>query len=1550
MAAQEGTEGHYEQGGESAKGDSRRKDVHKKTRRDLEHLESNDPLTSADLPDFLAGLREMQGSVELWRSLNRETYEKLSKDVDIFEWALFTFEKNPDLQMAIVSHAPYMLDRLAARRPAVLFKFRDRFSDHPKFQEALKHAAPLLPRAEKLRAEVENCIGKDGLKRFAERLPLFSLYDIELLTVLNELLKLNDSVKWYGFVGAIEYVEKELKDDRLRPEFMKIVRAAGYNWMTVCTYFEDFREEFYDDHLRPHILEVIKIGDWAYVDNILHTVFRRGAYGTQYVRQAFRDDRLRPALLELLRLQGGEYSHNLHRVLPVIWEEFSDDTLRSNLMQLARAGREKLLDGRPEQTLGALHNLAENSEVRVDFRNPALRPHLIRLIERSHYSFLHEGRYDKIRPLLLNPSTREDFMRFAELMTASRKIRHEQSGGEWLDVHDYNFLAGAPFGDHKLQPIFMRMIELNKDYPHMACIIFPNIKEDMQDPQLSENVLRMYQQAGRFASILFAKNRYGSVYQDIRETLKQKGYEAVRTYFEDCLKLAHDAGDVAVGLFDEEFPFLKDTVKQKGYLAVSAYWHDCVRFARAIGRWWHQYVSRTSYAGVKNIRKEFDDPKLRPDIIRIAEATRGKGLPIIYEWFPKEFKNKKKRERLVRLAQAAGESAKDFFEHVYTTLPEENIKKPEEIEAAAARFQIVMKEFTDWRNDKSRRLGIFRFDLFFEKAVVLKRILKVPLFDLMAAMFHFVMGTDAATLPDLVNKLYAVPNRDLRSLHLAVEALEIISPDGGKGFVAALDINAICKPWQTTTVEEKVIVGRFFAMRAGVKPETLVTALALTKQDVDQFLAAQQVQPQQQKLSNYFYIVEGYDLLNDPDAIARVLKDIDFTKIMREKLGPEIFGLLEKLKVPPEIWERVIREMPLDLSRIQTVEATRKKLVETIPEQANQIIEMKAREYVEAPITPQNLLEKVDFARTWENPGVSGMRSGLDDRFVFDIYVWAARQMKSALKQFCLQNECGGIEKWGLFDEKGLKEIARAQKVFVHLERERAKEAVVVVSPRPQPVLSPEQPVSESPEDLKEKSLVALRELIMSEGTPDVSGIILDARMLEERLALYVGFKAEGLQEQMSFIREQVVSYINRTKDVFDQEVTFKGQKRKLKDILPELDIQILGSAANAGAYAKKVFKRDIGYSLRRAREMAAAKFYKEGVRTVERGLAFESGFDGGGENYKGGAVLLRESDVHPCAALYTVRDDDGDVLGVVLRFDPKKGAKFDFLVQVGATTMGNKRNLREALKNHYKENLVFDTVGAMVQGAGMPISMIFENGQPKNKKTTLEGQRDGLVVFNQRGKMVLMNKTEIHYWQLSRVVDMRGFERYLKEQIKRIEAEFLKELPLDGQIDLKALAVSNPDRVREYRRLLQVHGYFNYWKTGGALNYASEGSYIPQDLFWMIARYGKLSGFIESLYVEDGKSMVAQEGSGAHKRLLLEFTDGTFGIYDTRVSVNDSDVATEISKLAVDGVRVKYAVNLDTGMADDTKLYDIKGNSYQIGYTSDPVGTNRIGVYYEAP
>ena len=91
---------------------------------------------------------------------------------------------------------------------------------------------------------------------------------------------------------------------------------------------------------------------------------------------------------------------------------------------------------------------------------------------------------------------------------------------------------------------------------------------------------------------------------------------------------------------------------------------------------------------------------------------------------------------------------------------------------------------------------------------------------------------------------------------------------------------------------------------------------------------------------------------------------------------------------------------------------------------------------------------------------------------------------------------------------------------------------------------------------------------------------------------------------------------------------------------------------------------------------------------------------------------------------------------------------------------------------------------------------------------------------------------------------------------------------------------------------------------------------------------------------------MVKERGSAAHKRLLMEFSDGTFGLYDSRVAMQDDEVSEKITQIKINGVKVVKAVNLDTGYADNTRIYDKNSNSYQAGMTGNPDVSNRIGIY----
>lgn len=296
---------------------------------------------------------------------------------------------------------------------------------------------------------------------------------------------------------------------------------------------------------------------------------------------------------------------------------------------------------------------------------------------------------------------------------------------------------------------------------------------------------------------------------------------------------------------------------------------------------------------------------------------------------------------------------------------------------------------------------------------------------------------------------------------------------------------------------------------------------------------------------------------------------------------------------------------------------------------------------------------------------------------------------------------------------------------------------------------------------------------------------------------------------RLRLIREQIVSYVNRYgEDALEQEVIWRGEEMELEEVLPELEIRPEESADTFTAKVAKLPGRildDPGYAARRGWDYIWGAEELEGGATVREGLYFEEGFSGGGEHYEGGTVVLRRDKVHPSASLFTIEREE-ECEAIVVRFDPAKGARFVFEVQVGATTRGSGQNLAALLKRRYGNRLMMDTVGSMVHGRGMPISMIFEDGEPQNKKTTREGRRDGLVMFNQRGRMEMIKKSQITYTAMARLVNMAAFERGMRRQIEEMEERLYSLLPegadeLSDEV-LRRLKGQNPDLVRDYSEL----------------------------------------------------------------------------------------------------------------------------------------------------
>lgn len=897
--------------------------------------------------------------------------------------------------------------------------------------------------------------------------------------------------------------------------------------------------------------------------------------------------------------------------------------------------------------------------------------------------------------------------------------------------------------------------------------------------------------------------------------------------------------------------------------------------------------------------------------------------------------NEQDRGRLVEIAEWAGPKHDVFFKVVYPRM---------------RALGWTLQDEAPWRDlaekfkREGERLDWRLSDTFCEEVFKLVDIFHKPFGELLAYFGEFYEGS-GDRLAHLVNAHYATASPDLAPLKNVATTLYGFGDDALLRFGQGMDWNVILAHYrQKGDVEAKVLVVRGLSGHFESEKTRIVDALGLTKQEVDAFLEGEFARPDQ-RTAYLYYGFEGYGLVGTDEEKKELLKRFDFDKLMaQDQIGLEVFGFLEAMQAPFETWDRAIAAFKVDLSDLDAVEKTRQKLLGVTREKANQVIEAKAQEYIEEPITPQNIDAKVAFAKNWSNPKIE-VGYGLDERFVLDVYRVPGERMRAKLREHYASNLMKGFEALGIFNEAEIEEINKSQAALREVARARATRAA---TPSAAPVENPDRVAR----------VATMREWVLNHSkVAEVNGMIQNSVQLEERLVLYAAYQQQGLENRLPLIREQVVSYVNRHPEALTESVTWKGKRMALETVLPECGIALVSSADNAGSRGAKLMDPNVpfDYKTHKVKEKIDynSRQAKEGLfglqpATVQGGLHFESGFTGGGEHYEGGRVVLGNESVQPSARLYTI-ERDGAPEAVVIQFDPQKGARFDFEVQVGAATTGSKANLAHELKKQHGDRLIMDTVGSMVQGEGMPISMIFKDGEPQNKKTTMEGQRDGMVVFSPSGRMGVMDKTSIRYSDFSDIVNLKSFGTHLEGEIKKLEDKLYAGLSEGAALNdttLETLTRDNPAAVRQYANLVALKERYDLWKQGKSLNYADQYSYVSQDLFWMISRYFKLSGFLESLFVKNGQSQVKEPGSGAHKRLLLEFDDGTYGIYDSRVPLNNKEVAERIVSFDLDGKHVRSAVNLDTGMADDTRVYDKEGNPHQIGYTSQPMGTNRIGIY----
>ncbi|MBU1151560.1 hypothetical protein KJ632_01885 [Patescibacteria group bacterium] len=1324
-----------------------------------------------------------------------------------------------------------------------------------------------------------------------------------------------DSVEFFG--RAFPLIADVFSDDNLRPDLIKMAKYSnGHATMLLETVFLKTRKLFYNDKLRPDLVKVVE-----YLGKEAVYFFQEEFHG---VKKEFEDDKLRPDLLKLIKHIGhaGDARYFFKRGFPEIREEFKDDKLRPYLIKMTEYA---------EASAGYVF-YSGFPKIREEFKNDKLRPDLVKLIEHAGENagllfrdgfpqILEEFYDDKLRPDLLKmakytgrragylfangfPKIREDFHNDKLRPDLMKMVKSMREGSDEIFAHSFNLIE-SEFHDDKLRPDLVKLVEYAGEGAYELVGALYKVNKEFCDDKLRPDLMKMGELAGVDVGYLFGG------FDNLREEFHN---DRLRP---DLIKMVKDTGRSVSLLFRYCVPGIREKFNKGGYAEIKDYWNDLIKLAGIM-----ELQSFRFFSAFHRITGEMADDKLRPDLIKLVEDSEKHPVAFIIHGIPRI------REEFHK---GGYEATKDFAKQ-FAKLPR----------------------------------GI-NYGIYCNSVQKLGQALSIPFMETFTLLGKFVSG-ESDRLSKTINEFYKNGSRDLRPLKSTLDALNVLGGDEVRLFIEWTDLDQIFGAFKTGNVEEKVLVSQaILPYMQNKDKERLVNALDLTKEQINIFLGVENDRPKR-KLSNYYYIIKGYELLGDDEAKKEVLSKIDFEKIMKERMGLEVFGLLEELNAPNELWEKIINTFSLNLGHLKAVERVRKKLLLITYEKANQIIELKAKEYVEEPITNGNLKEKVSFVKIWGDPDENAEASGLDDRFVFDIYVFAAKQMKNSLKRYASDNYVEGYAEWGIFDKEDAGEIDRIQTVFRKQKEEETKRKeeeerlnrIEKEKKEREERLRKEKELKserERAEMEKQKNMEDLRDWILSHSTvAEVKGRISNRGDLQNRLDLYLGFKAEGLTGRMEFIREQIVSYINRMKKTaVNMDVKWKGKNLKLRDVLPDLEIVLVESADNLGARIRKLFDPDIDddYKKRKIEAKAShkARMLKESLfgagnaELVPGKLQFESGFSGGGENYGGRSVELTNEQVHSSTKLYTVKRS-GNTEAIIAKFDPKEGARFKFLVQVGATTGGNKNNLSKILRGKYGKKLMMDTVGSMVQGAGMPISMIFENGETKNKKTTMEGQRDGLVIFSPGGRMAVVKKTKIHYWEMAQVARLKAFRTKLNEDIKQAEMEFEHLLPQGAEIT-KSFEQENKDIIRKYRKLLEIQELFNQWKAGKPLNYASEESYLHQELFWMVSKHSKLSGFLESLYVENGKSMSNQQ-SAAHKRLLMKFYDGTFGIYDSRIPMTDAEVSDKIIELVIDGKKVQFAVNLDTGMADDTRIYDKNGKHFQVGYTSQPVGTNRIGIWHK--
>ncbi len=1332
---------------------------------------------------------------------------------------------------------------------------------------------------------------------------------------------------------------EDLLDERLNADLLALLKSTENVW-GLMNFYDRFKKFFHKDEMRPHIVALSKASGGKGWKLVIES-FKEGGSAYKYVT----DPDTLPAI-------------------PKIIAPVADVSDKINMQP-------RILTSMPKYVLKNLDD--------PDFVSDAVRLH--KLIGSNTNG--------------LEPSTASDFWINHEDVLSKAKIRKdliqmlENAGESALDImglpsgyYDRGYAAlmkRKEFKDHlKDKKIRQDIIEMSghlgvQTMSSIALLVSRNVFSIEPGKYKDFSFLEHFEEGGSRQEFMKLVKHLGKdtttfletffFYDEVQQAFKEKGFEGLQKYIADYQKLVKATGrhsgrllDAGIERGDQDSwtAAFDEFYLARGVSALEGYYTDV---ADMLGE---DYDGSVFWNFQNYLQPMLERPDFREKMLQISKAFGdGDGFMNLVALDKEKvfaIENPETLQDYLTLIKTNKKAAVGFIDHAYDLFKQNDLIDFSD-EANVSLVLSTYKKVTD----SMRGINISKL---LEQSFEASKFLDMHMLEYMQMIHDFQEGENK-DIVDKLNAFYADGETDIALLKTTFEVLYLLGNDELQRFGAGFDVEPILKHYQNENVEIKVLVARPMIKYMQSETQKIVDALKLTSEDVANFLAMERKTPKV-KLSNYFYIVQGYTMLGEEDKIGDVLKDVDFTKVMKEKMSVEVFGLLEVIEAPIEIWEAVIESFPLDIDNLSVTEGVRKKLLEISVEKANQIVEYKAKEFVEDPITSANLQRKVNFAKNWANPEEQGISSGLDDRFVMDIYRHAAAVMKNKVKAFVLENPVKGIATWELFDEDTLKEIELVQLVMKEDIRRREEELRAEVERQKaeakkveEEKLARQLSEQERQQEIARKNLRFLRNWALEgQDSSNISGRIRSNEDFQRRVTLFRGFKAEGLESQMGLIRDQVANFVLRSletnKDFLSAKFAWKKEQKEVRFILSKMGIEHIESADNLQAWIKKGLTRvwtDPAYVARKAK-------LKLGLdsREVNYDIPYSAIEGMKLRDYSGREEQLSinqdiENDqMHPSAKLYTISRKNR-IEAVVLMVDPSKGGAFDFEVQVGATTEGNKGNLTELLQKKHGNNLMMDTVGAMVHGAGMPISMIFEDGEPKNKKTTMEGQRDGLVVFNtESGQMAIINKNEILYSDMNKVMNLARFERSLLKEMVDLEAELMKLADVEelSKEALDAIKTSDPKLVQRYRKVTLLNEAFSDWKSGKPLNYASQETYLDQELFWKMAEFSNLSGFIESLYVEGGESQVKAEGGRAHKRLLLEFSDGSYGIYDSRIDMSDREASLKIEDLVLDGKVPIKAVNLDTGMADDTRVYNKVGKGFQMGHTSQPVGTNRIGIYHK--